>query len=73
MGTPTFLRTYARRIEPDSLNRSSVVVGAEKMPLDLFETFEKQFGVRPIEGYGATEPVRSCGESTGSQSNHFGS
>jgi acyl-[acyl-carrier-protein]-phospholipid O-acyltransferase / long-chain-fatty-acid--[acyl-carrier-protein] ligase len=32
-----------------------VVVGAEKMPADLFEAFEKRFGVRPVEGYGATE------------------
>lgn len=31
------------------------MVGAEKMPADLFEAFERRFGVRPIEGYGATE------------------
>ena len=56
LGTPTFVRTYARRIEPEQFKTVEVVVvGAEKMPLELFDIFEKQFGVRPIEGYGATE------------------
>jgi acyl-[acyl-carrier-protein]-phospholipid O-acyltransferase/long-chain-fatty-acid--[acyl-carrier-protein] ligase len=32
-----------------------VVVGAEKMPLDLANAFEAKFGVRPTEGYGTTE------------------
>lgn len=56
LGTPTFVRTYARRIEPAQFKTVEVVVvGAEKMPLELFDIFEKQFGVRPVEGYGATE------------------
>jgi len=56
LGTPTFLRGYLRRIEPEEFSKISVVVvGAEKMPADLFEAFEKRFGVRPVEGYGATE------------------
>jgi acyl-[acyl-carrier-protein]-phospholipid O-acyltransferase / long-chain-fatty-acid--[acyl-carrier-protein] ligase len=56
LGTPTFLRGYLRRIEPEQFAKLSVVVvGAEKMPADLFEAFEKRFGVRPVEGYGATE------------------
>ncbi len=56
LGTPTFLRGYLRRIEPEQFSKLSVVVvGAEKMPADLFESFEKRFGVRPVEGYGATE------------------
>ncbi len=56
LGTPTFLRGYLRRVEPlQFASLDVVVVGAEKMPSDLFEAFEKRFGVRPVEGYGATE------------------
>jgi acyl-[acyl-carrier-protein]-phospholipid O-acyltransferase/long-chain-fatty-acid--[acyl-carrier-protein] ligase len=56
LGTPTFVRTYARRIEPAQFKTVEVVVvGAEKMPIELFDIFEKQFGIRPVEGYGATE------------------
>ncbi len=56
LATPTFLRGYLRRVEPSQFSTLDVVVvGAEKMPSDLFEAFEKQFGVRPVEGYGATE------------------
>src|SRR5207249_1088478 len=54
--TPTFLRTYLRRCEPDDLKTLDVIVcGAEKLPKDLADEFEKKFGVRPIEGYGTTE------------------
>jgi len=31
------------------------VAGAEKLPSDLCDLFEQKFGVRPVEGYGATE------------------
>jgi len=56
LSTPTFLRTYLRRCEPDELKTLDVVVcGAEKLPMDLAEEFEKKFGVRPVEGYGTTE------------------
>ena len=56
LATPTFLRTYLRRIEPEQFKTMDVVVaGAEKMPADLFDKFEERFGVRPVEGYGATE------------------
>jgi acyl-[acyl-carrier-protein]-phospholipid O-acyltransferase / long-chain-fatty-acid--[acyl-carrier-protein] ligase len=56
LGTPTFLRGYLRKIEPHQFSKLDVVVvGAEKMPADLFEAFEKRFGVRPVEGYGTTE------------------
>jgi acyl-[acyl-carrier-protein]-phospholipid O-acyltransferase/long-chain-fatty-acid--[acyl-carrier-protein] ligase len=71
--TPTFLRTYMRRCAPeDFASLEVVVVGAEKMPLELAASFEEKFGVRPVEGYGATElsplvsvnvpPSRSRGE-----------
>ncbi|QDV61322.1 AMP-binding protein [Crateriforma conspicua] len=56
LGTPTFMRGYLRRVTPDQFaDLDVVVVGAEKMPPDLFDAFEQRFGVRPIEGYGATE------------------
>ncbi len=56
LATPTFLRGYLRRIKPEQFAKLDVVVvGAEKMPADLFESFEKKFGVRPVEGYGTTE------------------
>ena len=56
LGTPTFLRSYVRRIPPEQLaTLNVVVVGAEKMSAELFESFEQKFGVRPVEGYGATE------------------
>ncbi len=56
LATPTFLRTYLRRIEPNQFQSLEVVVlGAEKMPLDLAAEFEDKYGVRPVEGYGTTE------------------
>ena len=56
LATPTFLKGYMRRITPEQFgNLDVVVVGAEKMPRDQFDAFEKRFGVRPVEGYGTTE------------------
>ena len=56
LATPTFLRSYIRRIEPQQFSKLEVVVvGAEKMPIALAEEFEQRFGVRPVEGYGTTE------------------
>lgn len=56
LGTPTFLRTYMRRVEPEQFKTlEMVIVGAEKLPSSLSDAFEKQFGLRPIEGYGMTE------------------
>ena len=56
LATPTFLRSYSRRCTPeefDSLNL--VVAGAERLPAEMCDMFEEKFGVRPVEGYGATE------------------
>ncbi|PQO26545.1 MFS transporter [Blastopirellula marina] len=54
--TPTFLRGFLRRVEPDMFKTLDVVIaGAEKLPGDLCDEFEQRFGVRPVEGYGATE------------------
>ena len=56
LGTPTFLRSYLRRIKPEQFAHVNVAIaGAEKMPADLFADFEKKFGVRISEGYGTTE------------------
>ena len=56
VATPTFLRSYLRRCEPEEFAKLNVAfTGAEKLPADLAEAFEKRFGVRPVEGYGATE------------------
>ncbi|MFO0940892.1 MAG: AMP-binding protein [Pirellulales bacterium] len=49
-------RSYIRRVEPAQFKTLEIiVVGAEKMPIDVAEDFEKRFGVRPVEGYGTTE------------------
>ena len=54
--TPTFVRSYLRRCEPEDFAKLSVVfTGAEKLPVEIIEAFDKRFGVRPTEGYGATE------------------
>ena len=56
LATPTFLRAYLRKAEPQQLRSARlVIVGAEKMPLDLSEKFFERFGKRVMEGYGLTE------------------
>jgi acyl-[acyl-carrier-protein]-phospholipid O-acyltransferase/long-chain-fatty-acid--[acyl-carrier-protein] ligase len=56
LSTPTFLRGYIKRVEPEEFRTLDVVVaGAEKLPQDVSDGFEKRFGTRPVEGYGTTE------------------
>jgi len=56
LSTPTFLRGYMKRVEPEQLGSLSLVVtGAEKLPVSLADAFEEKFGIRPYEGYGLTE------------------
>lgn len=56
MATPTFLKMYLRRCEKAELETLDlIVVGAEKLPIDLAEQFQEKFGVLPTEGYGTTE------------------
>src|SRR6266550_133375 len=56
LATPTFLRGYLRKVEPDKLrNLRLVITGAEKLPLDLAKNFEERFKQRVFEGYGLTE------------------
>src|SRR5579863_543847 len=56
LATPTFLQAYLRRCSPEDFGSLQyVVVGAEKLPERLAIAFEDRFGIRPLEGYGATE------------------
>ena len=56
MATPTFLRIYTRRTPAEDFSTLEVVFGAaEKLPKEVSDAFEKRFGVRPSEAYGATE------------------
>jgi len=56
LATPTFLQAYMRRCTPEDFGSLQyVVVGAEKLPERLAIAFEDKFGIRPLEGYGATE------------------
>ncbi|MEX2287449.1 MAG: acyl-[ACP]--phospholipid O-acyltransferase [Planctomycetaceae bacterium] len=56
LSTPTFLRSYLKRCTKEQMQTLDLVIlGAEKMPLDLAREFEEKFGVLPSEGYGTTE------------------
>jgi acyl-[acyl-carrier-protein]-phospholipid O-acyltransferase/long-chain-fatty-acid--[acyl-carrier-protein] ligase len=56
MATPTFLRIYTRRTPAEDFSTLEVVFGAaEKLPREVSDAFEKKFGARPCEAYGATE------------------
>lgn len=56
VGAPTFLRPLAKRAQPEELvSLDLVVTGAEKMPLDLYETFLEKFSIEIMQGYGLTE------------------
>jgi acyl-[acyl-carrier-protein]-phospholipid O-acyltransferase/long-chain-fatty-acid--[acyl-carrier-protein] ligase len=56
LATPTFLRNYIRRCDPEDFRSLQIVVaGAEKLPSTLCDAFEQKFGIRPVEGYGTTE------------------
>ena len=56
LATPTFLRGYLRKVEPDKLRSLRLVItGAEKLPLELAKNFEERFKQSVFEGYGLTE------------------
>jgi len=56
LATPTFLRLYLRKAEPEHLRSLRlIIVGAEKLPLDLASHFEQRFQKKVFEGYGLTE------------------
>ena len=54
--TPTLLQSLMRRADPDDLaSLRYVLTGGEKLHAATSEMFERKFGVRPLQGYGATE------------------
>src|SRR5437868_13285486 len=54
--TPTFLRLYLRKAEPEQLGSLRLIItGAEKLPLELANQFEERFRKKVFEGYGLTE------------------
>ena len=54
LATPTFLRGYLRKVDPDKLRSLRLVItGAEKLPLDLAKNFEERFNQRVFEATGS--------------------
>jgi acyl-[acyl-carrier-protein]-phospholipid O-acyltransferase/long-chain-fatty-acid--[acyl-carrier-protein] ligase len=68
--TPTFCAGYTRKCSAEEFaTLRFVLVGAERLGEPVAEAFEAKFGLRPLEGYGATEMspviavnVPDCGE-----------
>jgi acyl-[acyl-carrier-protein]-phospholipid O-acyltransferase/long-chain-fatty-acid--[acyl-carrier-protein] ligase len=56
LGTPTLLRAYLRRLSPEDIASVEIVAtGSERLPQSVADEFENTFGIRPFQGYGATE------------------
>lgn len=54
--TPTFLKHYAKRAHPYDFRKVKMLLGgAEKLTDEIRNTYMDKFGVRVLEGYGATE------------------
>jgi acyl-[acyl-carrier-protein]-phospholipid O-acyltransferase / long-chain-fatty-acid--[acyl-carrier-protein] ligase len=63
-GTNTFLNGYAKKANPyDFYSMRYIFCGAEALSETVFERYAKNFGVRVMSGYGATEcsPIISIG------------
>ncbi|CAM2834807.1 AMP-binding protein [Rariglobus hedericola] len=56
VGAPTFMRPILKKAEVADLTSLEVLVsGAEKMPMDLYESFLEKFKIEIMQGYGMTE------------------
>lgn len=56
VSTPTFLRGYARKVDPAEFATVRYVIsGAEKLPADLAPLYKEKYGIDILEGYGLTE------------------
>ena len=56
LGTPTLLRAYLRRLPAEDFAAVEIVAtGSEPLPQAVADDFEAKFGIRPFQGYGATE------------------
>jgi acyl-[acyl-carrier-protein]-phospholipid O-acyltransferase/long-chain-fatty-acid--[acyl-carrier-protein] ligase len=56
IGTPTFLRSYIRKVDAEQFRSLRfVIAGAEKLPSDVLAAFKEKFGMPIYEGYGLTE------------------
>lgn len=56
LSTPTFLRGFMKRVEPEQLASVKMcITGAEKLPRSIAQAFKDKFGILPHEGYGLTE------------------
>ncbi len=56
VGAPTFIRPFLKKAtKEDLVSLNLVVTGAEKLPMDLYESFLQQFGIEILQGYGLTE------------------
>ncbi len=68
LSTPTFCLGYLRKCTREQFaSIRYLLVGAEKLRPALAESFEKKFGVTPLEGYGCTEMGPAVSVNAGSK------
>ena len=71
LATNTFLNGYARKAHAqDFRSLRYMFAGAEKLQENTINTWARQFGVRVLEGYGATECSPAISVNTPLASSH---